>query len=361
MTVEAAFLREVDRFGRRLRRVRLARAIPINVAIVFIGVGATTLVAPPTVSPALLWSGAAAGTVVMSVLAERIQRRARSEIARQLDARLDLANRVTTALQFAAAPDPVSHLVVQDAQTSLSRRTPREIPFEIAPAMRWLIPAAFIAVLMSVAMSRTGSAGDGQSRQSAIFLPRASAGSAASLERPTGQNGALDRPTRSDAPDSSGAPAVSAAVSSSNRSSESSSAAGSPGASAAADGRNDLTGQPTSPSAMPESAPNSSAANRGSRGNGSTVGGATGGSRGAGNGQATQMGTAAGGVQGGPHLDQRPAQSVAQSLEARREIARRRATYYEAAVTAQRVPAHLRNYVRDYFIALRSTEAAARR
>lgn len=359
------------RCQRRLRFVAFVRYLFISATMAIGCVEVGLLVAPFQNDSVIVFgvaglAAAVAGAVVMSVLRAPTLR----ATAVALDERLRLEDRAVTALQVLAEPDPVARLVVRDAAAHITRLAPASVfPLRAPVGARWmaggaaLIPALVLLNIWAGTPVTLGRVDEGMASGTSSVAQSASARRGGSANR--------------SADATSGAGPVPAPAERASRQAEDVSArrpdSGAPGGSS----QDGLPGPSASRYAATARLGESSPAPRdaradqadtagGSRGDGSGAGGPAGrgeagagglrGGGGRGIGSAVPgMAGGAGGVTGG-RLTDLP-RVVAPPLAANDRVY---AGQYnsawalaQAAIAQERVPAALRAYVRNYFIAIR--------
>ena len=363
-TDTAALMRQIAGFRRRLGVLAFRRFAPPLAVVAIVATEAAIVAVHPTIRQAALWFGGAvalgmaiAGTIAL------VRIPSLHATAAALDRRFRLEDYIVTALQFARDSDVVSRLIVRDASARLAKQTPMALSAEPQHRLGWLaIVGAAVSLLFALAIVRTPLAfradtsapagasstdapgGPRQSRPGAgPSAARAEAGSDASMApAPVGRDGIAQRVAKDEAstavPPSVGVPSVASTSSL----------------------RDSAAGQPAGMrgGVQPGSQRGAEAGSGVGTAGRSLAGGARGG-HGSGAGGGATAGTEAGtgGVKGGMASASRRQPAAGRlpdgpNYSAQYRNARTRA---EAAIAQERVPARLRTYVRDYFLALQPT------
>lgn len=285
---------------------------------------------------------AATAALLAAVAATMVLRPRLSDIAALIDARLHLQDRVVTALQFNTAIDPFSKLVVRDAHARVAAvRASDAVPFTVPRRIRAAVgAAAVVSAVMIVATteaprwSRTGWTGFGGAgvapNSSGVAAPasiatarqqNAVAGSAIATDNQTERSSARQQPDANQ----TGATEPSVQSSSSREASPSS------------DGTGRLERGSTS---RGDTTSTSTGAN--TPGDAGVAGGAA----------STSYEQRGGGVANGAR-SARATDTATPGDSTYRAAYRSGRAAAESAVAQDRVPADLRSYVRDYFVAIR--------
>jgi hypothetical protein len=360
----AALIRQIAGFRRRLGVLAFRRFAPPLAVVAIVATEAAIVAIHPAIRQATVWfGGAVALGVAMAGTIALVRIPSLHATAAVLDRRLRLEDRIVTALQFARDSDVVSRLIVRDASERLAKHPPMALSATPQPRLGWLaIVGAAASLLFALAVLRAPfvfqgdtSAPAGASSTDAPGGPRQSrpgagpsatsseAGTAASVARAQiGRDGVARRAPQDAAATS--APPGAGVLSGASTSSRNDSAAGQ-----RAGTRGDV--QPGSQRGA-EAGSGVGTAGR------SVAGGDRGGhGSGAGGGATAGTETGAGGVKGGM-----PAASARQPAARRLPDGPNYSAQYwnartraEAAIAQERVPARLRRYIRDYFLALQPT------
>jgi hypothetical protein len=360
----ASFLKQLMRFRRRLAVVAFVRHVPAAAGIAIVATETAVIAAHPTPGQGGVWFvGCAVLALTIAGAIALLQTRSLSRTATTLDSRFQLDDCEVTALEFAGCSDSMSRLIVVDASARLARRAPGELSLESPPRLGW-ISAGVVGISIAVAIGRSP------------LPPEIDASRQDSAAKAAQVAGALNEHSRSPAaPKGVEAKAEGAAASSRRVPSEPAAAAlgqgelpvgvrprSSPqvsgerstfsegrtpaGSTAAAEMRSDDRAESTRPSAS------NSAAVEGRR---SDAGEARSDRRaGPGGGPAVGPGAGAGGVNGTLPATtpwsptRRPADGSNYAVRYRRAW-----NQAESPLAQERVPAGLRVYIRDYFLAIR--------
>jgi hypothetical protein len=292
-----------------------------------------------------------------------------------IDRRLDLADRVTAAVEFADGADPVAQLVVDSASRRLAIEHPPQLfPLRAHPraGVAWAAAAGIVALVALFAPdSRDGTDAAARTASGAGSGP-APAGTPADTTRQDGSGqspdgarvlSAGDTPREpggaatadpSRQPDAQAAPRSLEAADAGSAAQQG--AAAPPGSGQGIDERTDARAQEAARGNGSNGADGASGSGRlGAAGPGRDATASRGGA--AAGPAATTRNRDAGGVQGGTSGASRavaaPSATETAADVARARDVRRRA---EAALLRDEVPPHLRPYVREYFAAIQSTE-----
>ncbi len=287
---------------------------------------------------------AATAALLTAATATILLRPGLREIAASIDARLDLQDRLVTALQFNAAVDPFSQLVVRDAHSRVASIRPSDaVPFALPRIIRATsAAAAIVSAVMIVATaefprwSPAGSTGFGSPGVTA---------NAASAAGPAG-NAARQQPN----------PAAGASIAA-----DSGTEGSSPRQQPAADQREATTRSTPARSLNEIASPSSGGTERierGSTSSGDTTStntdtntsddtGAAGGAA------STSYEQRGGGVANGARSARSTGTAAPPDDSTYRAAYQNGRAAAESAVGQDRVPADLRSYVRDYFVAIR--------
>lgn len=285
---------------------------------------------------------AATATLLTAAAATILLRPGLRDIAASIDARLDLQDRLVTALQFKAAVDPFSQLVVRDAHSRVaSIRASDAVPFALPRSIRAAsAAAAIVSAVMIVATteiprwSPAGSTGVGNPGVTA---------NAAGAAGPAG-DAARQQPN----------PAAGASIVADNGTERSAARQ-----QTAADHSESTTRSPQARSLSEIASPSSGGTEqieRGSTASGdtsSTNTNSSGDTGVAGGAASTSREPRGGGVANGAR-NARPTGTAAPPDDSTYRVAYQTGrAAAESAVEQNRVPADLRSYVRDYFVAIR--------
>ncbi|HUK37474.1 MAG TPA: hypothetical protein VLV86_26335 [Vicinamibacterales bacterium] len=169
---------QVGRFQRRLIAIACVRTLPATASVVIGGVLLVGWIAHWR--PEAVAGGVAAGAVLaalssMLLAARRTGRLAATAAA--IDLRFGLANRIATALEFAAQDDQVSRLIVGDALSTLSRRSPQDLPFERPRHLGWTFAGLTAAIVAFGIVSPRSGASDDRARSQLVLNSVASTSS----------------------------------------------------------------------------------------------------------------------------------------------------------------------------------------
>jgi hypothetical protein len=377
---DRGLLGQLRPFRRRLVAVHLIEQATVALLAVCAVWATAVLVAFPSPGRALLWIALALAAAIVTTIVGTVRRPWSFPVtAAMVDRALRLDERLTTAVACLDSKDPVGSLILADAARQLRSRDRHDLRPEWPVDPQWLIAgvgAALIAALTVVARSqgdeisiqvRSGLAGTSGGMQAARSI--AAAGPRPSDSKPVATPEAL-RATAARAAArakqvGSSAGSTSTTLSSNpNRTSERAGTTTAPAGAAPGDtsARHDQT------------APDESRGFGGGRGRGSKAPptAASSGSQGAANGAAAGGGTGntgranarGGGIQGAP--SQSPSREGADppvapartTASAQYQAAMRAA---ESPTSQERIPARLRVYVHDYFLAMRPASRGDRR
>jgi len=363
-TPAAGMIAGLERFQRRLWLVAFVRAVPLAAAIATTAALAFARVAglqPATTALAVLF-GVLSAALAVAMMARRHTGLAGTAAA--VDRRFGLANRMTTALEFAAQDDGMSSLVVADAAAVLRLRRPQDVSFEAPRHLGWIVTGLAAAVATFFLLGGSSNAPEQVAASEGVLGGAAASASPATEKRTTmastaaSENGTARRPSPAAASDRgrvesrqavrsdeaagrpSGARDVANSTAERAGQASQSSATGAP-QSVRANGANSVTQGARAGSANANgTAPSQALAGRGGAGTSADVRTTT---------------DAAGGVRGTSPPDSRasgdtlrPATgSPALTTAARWDRA-------ESALAREHLPLEMRNYVRDYLIAIRT-------
>jgi len=288
---------------------------------------------------------AASATLLTAATATMALRPGLRDIAASIDARLDLQDRLVTALQFNTAADPFSQLVVRDAYSRVTAvRASDAVPFALPRGIRPAAAAAAVLAVMILVTTEvprwspagwTGTGGPGITAGAAGATARAtsavnqqvnSAGSSIAADNATEPSSARQQP----AADQTGATTQSAQARS-LREMASPSNGGADQLERGSTTRGDGTNTNTAANTLNDAGVAGGAASTSYEQRGGGVANAARSAR--------STGTTA------PPPDDSTYRAAYRSGRAAAE----------SAVAQDRVPADLRSYVRDYFIAIRPT------
>jgi hypothetical protein len=370
-----AFAAALRPFRRRLRLSVFARTLAVTGAVSFALLTVVVLTVPPLRTAAVAaWSGALAAAVAAAWMVALVRTPSLAATAATLDRELRLHDGCVTALQFSASSDAMSSLVVQDALARLHGVPPARLPLRVRPAPYWLMTAlAAVAALASVAgtmAEREAMAGDareapagadaatglrgGDSRRAADDRAAAAATDAVAREsRPDHREVAAARPART-LRDLQTRSSRATERTAKDVPSESADGAGVTDDAPDAGSGGPRTGDAArAPAVSPDRGERNGATNGGDRA-ALTNGDFAGAGRGGGGRGSARPGP--GGVAGGAVLSSAARTSV---VDAEAPDLADRASYRaayaraEAALAREPVPAPLRDYVREYFRAIR--------
>jgi hypothetical protein len=362
------FASTLRRFQRRLRISVFARSVPITGVCALAAVDVGCLVLRPTVSVAILaCAGALVFTLLAAWLVALIRTPSLSATARVLDRRARLDDRAVTALQFAAAGDAVSRLIVEETRARLETTPVSRLPLDVSGPWRWGAVAVLAVsglIVIGLDQPNAGSssmqpAGPSSAAAPSTRATRANARQGSSSATRTGDERMAGAPEH---------PETTLTAAQKVKGGDDSAAVGDPRAgvgntatqpgSATQDGEPlDRVGSASAPrTEAAATARGTSDGDRGGGGDASRADTAALSAAGRGGRGATRSATTGGGVAGGalardgaaPKASASPANSVLGTSDFRRAYARA-----EAAIGRERVPPRLRSYVRDYFLAIR--------
>ena len=282
---------------------------------------------------------AIAAGLLIAIVATRILMPSVRATASLLDARLHLQDRIVTAVQYQAAGDVFSRLVVRDAVDRLSAASPREaFPFRI-PRMAAGIPILVTIPIAALAILTTGMPGW---RATGTPGPSMTEGVASSATGPaTGVSSATRSAT---------SPISAASPPGAPRPAAGGSAPGERGAAA-----HPITSDQRRDDGMPASASRSEASGSGrpTRGAAGRAGGNESASPGSGASSSSREGRAGGAKEGDLLVDRPIAPRAVSFDDSYRASYRARRAEAEAAIARERIPPERRVSVRQYFAAIR--------
>jgi len=364
-TPAAGMIAGLERFQRRLWLVAFVKSLPLSVTVATAGALAVARSAglQPTVTAIAVLFGVLAAALAAAVIARRHTGLARTAAA--VDRRFGLANRMTTALECAGQDDGMSSLVVADAGAVLSLRRPQDVSFETPRHLTWIVTGFAASVAAFFLLGGSSNAREQLSASEGVLR----GGAAAS---PTGENRTTMSPATAASANSTARRSVPAAATDQGERVESRQAARRdeaadrvPGARDAASTASERAGALQQSSATDGSqSMRANAANSASQGaraasanaNGSEPRQPQAGRGGAG--ASTEVRTttdAAGGVRGASPPDRRATGDTLRprtSVPALTPVARWDRA--ESALAREQLPLEMRNYVRDYLIAIRT-------
>jgi hypothetical protein len=169
-TTETHFGAQLKGFQTRMIVVAFVRILPAALAL---GVLAALAVAwiggwHWTAVATLLMGGIATALVASAFVARRLAGGI-AQTAATLDRRFGLANRVATAWQFATESDQMSRLIVADATLALTNRRPQDLALERPRHLGWMLAGLAVAlVAFALSGSSTNASRDGTSSQSVL-------------------------------------------------------------------------------------------------------------------------------------------------------------------------------------------------
>jgi hypothetical protein len=343
---------------RRLRSISIRQHVVMTMSVALLAAG--VVVALSRVPRDLAWfvsGGALALSVATGVWLGIRRTPSLAAVAAAVDRRLGLQDATVTALECIGAADPVSTLVVRNANALTDGIAPATLfTFSL---LRYTKPLAVAALAMTVLATMRMSEAGASSNRDGMRVPSGATAAAKSITggEPASQSASVARTASQSA--SNIAPSAPQPVA----------ADGSALADRSrASGAHESTQDSTAPQA-PETLTRGSAERRDSAG-AATQGGAATGAGGAGSGGRGGAGAArdggrggsapgggdarsAGGVRGqrtGDTIPLTPSTPASESYASRYELAARQA---EEALNDGRVPPHLRGYVRRYFNGIR--------
>jgi len=349
-------------FQRRVQRVIFLRSLPATGAVAALTMVIVLMrLQVSAMASALSMAAALVGAIAAAALIAIIRCPSPGATAALVDARFALLDRMVTALQFAEDEDPVAEHVVGDAAWHLGRLEPAMLDGRGPMRPVWALAAAVAAVVgVVIAMpawigspwppsdgaaaasaAATGSplSDAARGRARSPRTPAAASGSPAPNSQPEApqteraHSALMAEPTRSDSRPEAGRGESTARTADANQTVATASANnGLPAAASRGE-------TPASGGTGANARAAASAGSRSGRGGGATAA------------AATAVHRAGGVADGAVTAASDPSPSPVPAIDATRyRLAAARA---EAAIAQHRVPASLRAYVRDYFLALR--------
>ena len=359
----AGIIAGLERFQRRLWLVAFLRTLPLAAAVATAAALAVARIGglQPTVTAIAVLFGVLGAALAAALIARRHTGLARTAAA--VDRRFGFANRMTTALECAGQEDAMSSLVVADAAAVLRLRRPQDVSFESPRHFGWIVTGLAAAVAAFFLLG-----GSSNSREQLSGSEGVLGGSAAS------KSSASDKPSPTAAASANGTTprSVPAAANDRGERVESRQAARSDetadrlrGEHDAASRTSERTGESRQSSATGASqstrANGANSAKQGARADSANANGSgpsqTQAGRG-GAGASTEVRTttdAAGGVRGTSSPDLRASGDTLRPDTGVPDLTpAARWDRAESALTREHLPLEMRNYVRDYLIAIRT-------